>query len=283
MAILVDALPADDGDCLLVQWEHRGRTHRMLIDGGRRLPALAGKRFDLVVCTHVDRDHIGGLLALLATPGFHADDVWFNGPPQLEAYRSYPDGDALAALLSSRPWNAAFGGDAVVVPPRGSLRQIEKHGMRFTLLSPTSDRLTMLAEAWRGPYQPDRSVTNGSSIAFIAEHIDGGRVLFGADAHAEVLEQSLRRIARERPYQVDLCKVPHHGSRHNTSPSLLAALDCHDWLFCTNGKNGNPRQETLDRIEARPGKHKLWFNYRPGRAGLRLSVTTGSVREHDLE
>jgi len=37
--IHIEALPADDGDCLWIEWlDEGGATHRMLIDGGRGNP-----------------------------------------------------------------------------------------------------------------------------------------------------------------------------------------------------------------------------------------------------
>ncbi len=352
----VEALPADDGDCLWVEWDHEGRWHRMLIDGGRggvgQMPAALAERFacetqerrqfDLVVCTHLDADHIGGLLALLTAPppGFRAGDIWFNGRHHLTGDVLGPQqGSALSALLyhGSAPWNAHFGGGPVVVPRSGPLPDAVLPGLRLTLLSPTQEKLRDLARVWpeaavraeraepgyvieadvlgdrdagipfgelaSASYLPDTSPANGSSIAFIAEHTDGSRVLFAADAHAEVLHSSLRRLRRAGAHRVDLCKAPHHGSKHNLSPELLAALDCRHWLISTSGaRHGHPDRRALARILHRYHQPVLWFNYSsaataefasaqlaarhganvisppPGRPGLVLTVAGGHVR-----
>jgi hypothetical protein len=313
----VEALPADDGDCLWIEWpDARGVTHRMLVDGGRghpgRIPPGLAARlarqpedqraFDLVVCTHIDADHIGGLLALVEDPplGFRTADIWFNGRNHLDVLGP-AQGDQLSDALTRLrvPWNRAFGGAAAVVPPGHDLPVIELPGLRITLLSPTRAQLARLARSWqrvladaeaalappppatdllrradidRGvelhrlrarPYTPDRSAANASSIAFLAEGIDGDRVLLAADATAEVLAASLRRIAGGGRYRVDLCKVPHHGSRHNTSWPLLALLDCRHWLVSTSGlRHGHPDRETMARILCGPDKATAWFNYR---------------------
>ena len=96
--------------------------------------------------THVDADHIAGVLDLLADEalGFSARDVWFNG------YRHLPDehpatlgpvqGERLTGLLLRRrlPWNAAFEGSAVMVPDQGPLPRVAlPGGLVLTLLSPT--------------------------------------------------------------------------------------------------------------------------------------------------
>jgi hypothetical protein len=315
----VEALPADDGDCLWIEWPGPdGATHRMLVDGGRgdpaRLPAglaarlarqPAGQRaFDLVVCSHIDADHVGGLLALIddPPPGFRVADVWFNGRQHLDILGP-AQGDMLSGSLSRRaaPWNLAFGGAAVVVPPAGhGLPVVDLPGLRITLLSPARAQLARLAKAWprvladaetglaplppdrdslrseaddreaelhtlaRRQYHPDRSPANGSSIAFLAESDDGDRVLLAADAAAEMLVDSLHRIAPAGRYRVDLCKVPHHGSRHNVSPGLVELLDCGHWLVSTSGsRHRHPSREAMARILCRPGDPATaWFNYR---------------------
>jgi beta-lactamase superfamily II metal-dependent hydrolase len=313
----IEALPADDGDCLWIEWrDAQGATRRMLVDGGRARPGgipygLARRlvqqpedqrAFDLVVCTHIDVDHIGGLLALADDPpaGFRVADVWFNGRRHLDLLAP-AQGDALSATLTRRslPWNQAFGGAAVVVSPGGDLPVVELPGLRLTLLSPATAQLATLARSWpqvlaeaeaarsaehaapdllrrddidrdvelhrlvSRPYTPDMSAANASSIAFLAEDDDGDRVLLAADATAEMLVASLRRLAAGGRYRVDLCKVAHHGSRHNTNRELLFLLDCRHWLLSTSGRrHGHPHREAMARILCRPDEATAWFNYR---------------------
>ena len=68
------AFRSGQGDCLLLEGESSGR---ILVDGGMRdpyrahvAPALAklraaGKKLDLIYISHIDRDHIAGILELL--------------------------------------------------------------------------------------------------------------------------------------------------------------------------------------------------------------------------
>lgn len=116
-------------------------------------------------------------------------------------------------------------------------------------------------------YSPDGAEANGSSISFLAEY-EGKAVLFGADAYSEVLLASIQRLLRKRDHRklkLDACKVPHHGSKFNNSPELIAALDCPKWLFSTNGKKfHHPDGQTIARILASRGgrQSELYFNYR---------------------
>ncbi|MBA4370680.1 MAG: hypothetical protein C0418_03765 [Coriobacteriaceae bacterium] len=116
---------------------------------------------------------------------------------------------------------------------------------------------------------------NGSSIAFLAEYadrFDGGRVksvLFAGDAIEPVLVSSVERLLSERgvpKLKLDALKVSHHGSRGNTSPDLLALLDCPKYLLSSNGSGTeHPNEETIAWILRAPrttgGGIDLYFNY----------------------
>lgn len=117
----------------------------------------------------------------------------------------------------------------------------------------------------------DNSNPNGSSIAFIAEH-GGHRVLFAADAHGDVLADSLSRLAGpEGRVKVDAVKMPHHGSKNNTADSWLRYVDTRVFMFSTNGAGTHyhPDREAVARVLAgswREGRRdtrlELVFNYR---------------------
>ena len=93
-------LPAGCGDCLWLEYGAPGATRVVIIDGGvrdtvtalrHRIQAACRERevetldVELLVVTHIDNDHILGILELLATaqPFLRVNDVWFNGRPQL--------------------------------------------------------------------------------------------------------------------------------------------------------------------------------------------------------
>lgn len=164
----VEALPAGNGDCLLVSCAVPNGTWRLLCDMGpdeawpalrSRLHALplderGERRIDLAIVTHIDHDHIGAAAALFTdnTLGLTFDDVWFNGRHHLE--RGVAEGEALGALLGAAgrtlPWNRAFGGGAVVTPGQGEVLELPvRDGWpRLTLLAPTPHRLGVLLTAW---------------------------------------------------------------------------------------------------------------------------------------
>jgi hypothetical protein len=161
----VHLLPAHHGDCLLLEYGDAARPHRVLIDGGtpgtwkHLKPVLEGlpkeqRRFELLVVTHVDADHIGGVLGLFdgKLEGLSFDDIWFNGYRHLRDVEEFGpvQGERLTThLWEQQSWNKAFGRGAVVVPDTGALPTKElPGGLRLTLLSPTREKLRELLPVW---------------------------------------------------------------------------------------------------------------------------------------
>lgn len=220
--------------------------------------------------------------------GLAFGDVWFNGYHHLSDYAGGKMGEQLSALMTSwgLTWNGAFGGDRVAVAESGALPVKRVNGMKLTLLSPTPEKLQKLLPKWTTEvrkaglipgdayeavdhlsgggsdpeldgltveelaevkFKDDSAEANGSSIAFLAEH-HGKAVLFGADAHATVLCESLGRM-REPPAMLDAFKVSHHGSRNNTSKELVQLVPAKSYLISTNGNQfSHPHAEAMARI-----------------------------------
>ncbi|MGA6226135.1 ComEC/Rec2 family competence protein [Streptomyces umbrinus] len=276
-------MPGEDGDCLLLEYGDGGFVRRILVDGGRSgtypliKPTLAGLdgQVDVLVVTHVDQDHILGVLALLddLERSVEFGDVWFNGFDHLLDTEGFgaQDGEKLTnALLEQKvPWNDAFGGRSVEV---GRELAWFDDGSTMDVLSPDRRQLEKLAPAWtaecarhglipgRDPeenapvpgfehfggvnvdrlaasvFKPDTSKTNVSSIGLLFEFEDK-RVVLTGDADDRRLVASIRPRAEAEGgrMHVDLLKVAHHGSDHNLSNELLDLIDCDRYLISTSG------------------------------------------------
>lgn len=98
--VLIKTFPATTGDCLLIEFIRE--DYRILIDGGfgetyhkylkKYLLELVsqGKRINLLIITHIDSDHIGGIQAFLEENGsathpniIFIDEVWYNAFPHM--------------------------------------------------------------------------------------------------------------------------------------------------------------------------------------------------------
>lgn len=182
----LEMLPAEQGDAIWIEYGEPGTPNRILIDCGvpatakilreriERLPTDQ-RQFELLVVTHIDTDHIGGVLKLLARlpEGLGFDDVWFNAWRHLEKGPSSKmgpiDGEILSCALDKLKWtwNGAFdGGPVMAEPARGVIPALQlRGGMRLSVLSPTPEQLSKLRRHWvkvvldggLDPNQPDRA------------------------------------------------------------------------------------------------------------------------------
>src|SRR5690242_4734362 len=151
----IHMLPADHGDCLLIEYGNRKQRHLVLIDGGTPHSFKAWSKsitecpedkihFELYVITHVDADHIGGALELFRSFGrlgkkIEFGDVWFNGWRHISDTLGDMQGELVTDHLRKRrlPWNRAFAKKAIVIPETGELPSHPlSGGLRLTLLSP---------------------------------------------------------------------------------------------------------------------------------------------------
>lgn len=171
----IHLLPATFGDSILVEYGNETEPHYILIDGGpyytfagildaikKIVPKLT--TLELLVVTHIDIDHIDGIVSLLnQTPlPFQVQQVWFNGYKELSELQHITgkqddllgalQGEYLSTLISSRqiPHNRAFDGKAVCITNYNQLPEITlPGGMILTLLSPGADDLLNLLPVWK--------------------------------------------------------------------------------------------------------------------------------------
>jgi len=188
------------------------------------------------------------------------------GPPDADGRRppaeAETDADAPSAEVETDGQDQDLQADALAV------EQDDENGTHGEALD-----VGALANA---PLREDASVTNGSSIAFLAE-VSGRSLLIGGDALPSVLAGSIRRLLAERGrdrLRVNLLVVPHAGSRSNISRDLLGLLDCHRYAFATSGERfRHPNLEAVAQVivfgRARPDATlTLLFNYRSRWNGL---------------
>jgi beta-lactamase superfamily II metal-dependent hydrolase len=179
-AMTVEVLPALHGDAILITCFDNADVPcwTALFDGGP--PAYSGPLLDrlrtidvldLVVVTHIDADHIGGLLAVAAAEPSAIPLIrqwWFNDAQHLptnddvaekRAVRSFAQGIDLSELLQQGvqqqrwQWNTDFQGGPVVTAGPGSYITIpQESGPQLTVLSPTPKRLEALTKRWHQEY-----------------------------------------------------------------------------------------------------------------------------------
>lgn len=288
----IKAFQARCGDCILITYRDSdtSKANHIIVDVGysqtyHRTLAKAirqiqkdGSNIELLVLTHTDSDHIGGMKPLLKEFGSQvANRYWMNHSPiemeladsgEISVAQAVTLRDSLAAdqKLHNQPILA------------GQYHQIGPFDLE--ILSPDEGQFDKLLSRWqeqeekkvrkvqnvasvdidfsesieslaRQPFNADDSWSNRSSIAFL---LGTGEFkwLFTGDAHADLITDSLKKLGytTEAPVKLDLLKVSHHGSKRNTDNSFLDIIDCRSYLISTNAANRHqfPHKEAMSRI-----------------------------------
>ncbi len=305
------------GDCFVLEYGSGASPRYLLIDGGPGevygpylkplLEAIKsrGGALDAAVVSHVDDDHIHGLLDLLTDLQWQRvrekpeviaiGELWHNtfsetvgsdvqrqfsqfldrtgpmrallGQSSLMS-RDIAQGDELtrAARTLGVPVNSRFGQPSTITVDRLP-RPIVLENLRLHIIGPSQASLEALRTEWLAwlaaqeeqvPAEPvegvaralrraDASVPNLSSIMFLAQ-ADGHSVLFTGDGRSDHILQGLTQaklLDADGKCHVDVLKLPHHGSKYNTSPELFQRVTADRYLISASGKHGHPHKDTL--------------------------------------
>ncbi|EKM5064313.1 MBL fold metallo-hydrolase [Cronobacter turicensis] len=255
MSLIVSVLRASHGDSILIRADANStKPFLILVDGGppdcfqkkqgpkiipgplqELLSTFVRKSMvlDLVVMTHVDEDHIGGLLRAFQSEPYQqvlGSNVWFNSGRLIanELAENVPEGAdiqimAAAGRQTSIAQGIAFDDQLSRMGISGRSLKIACEKIVFswgeiTILSPHEDALRSLAKKWEyketnlltagssndygysldelldsDVFEEDQSIYNGSSIAFLIESGEA-KALFLGDAHATSICTSLRNL-----------------------------------------------------------------------------------------
>ena len=294
----ITILQAFNGDSILLSFKDKvGISKNILIDGGPgktyQFKNKKGKQeagdlqelieglrvqdqfIDLLILTHVDDDHIGGLLKWFQKDKEAKDiikKVWFNSGQLISEYFGDENSEDNALSLGD-----ATGLDTSIkqgvkfekfLTENGlwerrlihSSDELELFGFKLTFLSPSIDKLNALLGKWdkeapvtdtsgkndygwslekhiqKDVFKEDTSIHNGSSIGFIIEYNDK-RVVFLADAHPIQVTERLRSLgySERKPLEAEFLKVSHHGSKANTNYELLELINTDNYIISSNG------------------------------------------------
>jgi beta-lactamase superfamily II metal-dependent hydrolase len=114
---------------------------------------------------------------------------------------------------------------------------------------------------------PDEVTTpNLASLTLLVED-DQTSLLLTGDARGDQVVDGLRAAGRltSGKFEVDVLKVPHHGSEHNIDSDFVEAVIARDYVFCGNGFKSNPNRDVVDmmfrrRLAASSKPFRFWFN-----------------------
>lgn len=191
---------------------------KILIDGGKpgtvsdklidNLNFNSFKEFDLVVATHPDLDHYGGLIKLSQTSSIK--NLVLSSSSKKDKFYSY--------FLS-------LNSDVPTIYPT-NLKQFYLCGLDIWFFSfPSED-------------------SNASSVVTIVKFPDQTKVFLGGDieSHEE------KEIIKTYPdLKIDILKANHHGSKTSNSYSFLESLDPEYFIISSKKGNsyGHPSSSTI--------------------------------------
>ncbi|MGH6909898.1 MAG: MBL fold metallo-hydrolase [Phenylobacterium sp.] len=339
--LVFEALNAKFGDCLLLRWQDAGKDRLAVVDGGPagvfgrlrdRLDelAVAGQtlRIDWMMVSHIDDDHINGLLQLMGEERTRADNhqparyrmvrFWHNSFEELVG--AVPANAGLSALagdqsaLSQIPANESKAVLASVTQgrklgalirrfnldgntPVGGLvlarqQPYQVQGLTVTVVGPATKELDALRVAWAKQAttplaaladMTDKATANLSSIACLVER-GGRRILLTGDARGDKVLEGLEACGRLAPagvLELDVLKVPHHGSDRNVDQAFFERLPARHYVISADGVHGNPDQPTLRWIVQARGDAEYTIHFTnkvPGIPELMAQLKTPSRR-----
>ncbi len=234
---------------------------QVLIDGGRDseggVRALSGvlpfwdRSLNLVVMTHLDEDHAGGLPAVLDR--YQVGGALVGAP------------DPSAPLEPA--WTQALARSGTTAIPVSAGHRVDLGSeVRLLILNPDAEALA----------SPTRN-SNNDSLAFLLTHREVS-FLFTADVE-EAAER--RMLSNVEVLESNVLKVGHHGSRTSTSDAFLKAVNPSAAVVSAGADNryGHPHPEVMDRLEQVVGPEGIYQTARHGTIhfasdGARLWVET---------
>lgn len=297
----VDFLNAGCADAIHIRFTGNDeKAHNILIDGGSekgniyetslrvRINDIVNVRkesIDLWIITHIDDDHIGGILRLLKDADLlEAVDLsrttfWFNH--SVWDYDSGLRKDNLKTVAQAITLREYIRQNSNLINHVTTASgTIDLWGAKAIILSPDEKHQQALLELWKSEEtkirqrevsdlkegkkhdydkkieefdiskeSKDPSIENGSSIAFVLEN-NGERILFTADSHPWVIAASIVKIWGAEKLKLKYTQVPHHGSRRNISAELLALIKCDNYIISADAYNRSrlPNKETFVKI-----------------------------------
>lgn len=270
--ISISMIRSGKGDCIHLRFVgDSGKAHNIIIDSGPTATAGAfrslissicsvGESLDMLIITHYDDDHIGGILKT-GDPGFNK--IAFNayiGEPELPELSARQNQRLFHILPSAKVCSPLLAGDIleldggriVVYAPTEKMLSAAKKKMKEAdaNLAGISDWNQSLDELMISEYSAvDTSVSNQASIVFTFE-LGNKRFLFCGDAWPENIPGG----------HYDMVKLPHHGSIRNISEEWLLKLETDSFLICADGTK-HPNKQTIAKLIRRFGRITIYSNY----------------------
>ncbi|WP_448698129.1 ComEC/Rec2 family competence protein [Mucilaginibacter sp. AW1-3] len=295
--ILIDGGPS-------AAYKKKGKKHKTefgaLFDLIKKIKD-SGQLIDLLILTHIDDDHIDGLLKWIENEPLAykmIGQIWFNSGKLIAEYLEQGENDALKLPLHIRSSfetsvSQALDFEEYIATNKIYERKVIIAGTKctfgdlaFQFLSPKKKQLEDLLKLYKAEASSNYFNTSGGRGDYsksIKEHIkddvfvSDNRVANGSSI-AFILSHKgkdylflgdshpgpiVEQLSLlDKPLTVEFVKISHHGSAGNTSPELLKLIDTEKYVISTHGlQHGHPDKVLIARIIAKNPKATIAFNY----------------------
>ena len=221
----VSFINVGQGDSALIR---DSNNFDILIDGGKSSagPTVVAylrdqgvDDIDVMVASHADSDHIGGLIDVLEATDIPVESVIYSGYP----------GDTIT-------WSDFV----TAVANEGITLTVAQFPQTYTWGETTAHILNPET----GLVNPE---TNDVSVVVLLEH-GNNRFLFPGDIDSTI-EATV--VARGTPVAAEILKVPHHGSQYSSSDLFLSAVQPKEAIISVGDNSyGHPADATIARLIA---------------------------------
>lgn len=269
----IDFLDVNDADSILIKCYNGTVPYIVLIDAGNindyqvikdKLNDDYGSLYiDLAICTHPDKDHIGGFFGLLDDRDITINEFWLIDPADyldvndLQRYRNRDRAINAVRQLFDKPndtndnliskiiskginWESVIAGAEhdiipvkVVAPTSGHYKELVKEMVRDFGLKTYEESDTSPYDENALPSEneaksvididDDTSPYNASSLVILFQPGNGNKYLFTGDANCASLKTMIDSHNGELE-DIKILKVPHHGSKHNMTTEIIESL-----------------------------------------------------------
>ena len=311
--MVIEILQAGTGDSIWVSHNKKN----IVIDGGKSAAAIRARYdkmlrdeiIDLLVVTHIDSDHIAGIIALVKYmkeigETHRLKQVWFNFPKKEETDEySVGEGNELTSLLleiDGLCWNNNTSELLDSTIEVGEIRLhvlAPDHDVANEYKPKEPDELGVRLDDWHNDLRTlidnvddddiDEGGPNSQSIIILAE-CEGKKLLLPGDSTPEELCDALQYYnnINGAPLELDFMRLPHHGSARNVTKNILDEVTCSNFIISTK-KNENyyfPNKETIAKLiryrERADKAINVYFNYQESLDVL--GITAEELTENNI-
>lgn len=302
--LMIKNLKAHSGDSFLITFIGTDtKEHHILIDGGIKnsydysiKQAISNiDKIDYTFITHIDRDHIGGILKLLNTENHHKlTNLFFNSGHIIKTSGTdlISENDGIELIEKVNELKSINVNKKEIT----TNTIIESFGIKISFLSPTLNEIINFNKTYSLPeideevlISNDSTVksninlktlskekfseknieldpANAVSLAILLEYYEKKILFLGDSKDSIIIPQLEKTYNSEKKLKLDFIKLSHHGSKFHTSNEFLSLIECSNFIISTNGKYNHPTLEVLARILCHKDRKKnqrieFYLNY----------------------